>query len=195
MSFTVGVDLGQASDYTAIAVIERTSAADVVRYDCRHLERVRIGTPYPEVASRVREMMNADALSRRSSLVVDATGVGRPVVDMLRNHGLAPVPITITGGDTVSRDGAGFRVPKRDLVGVVQVLLQTGRLKFAADLGSVPKLVDELMAFKVKINAATAHDSYGSWREGSHDDLVLAVAVACWYAEKRQATPFAFAVG
>jgi hypothetical protein len=26
--------------------------------------------------------------------------------------------------------------------------------------------------------------SYGSWREGSHDDLVLAVAVAAWYGER-----------
>jgi hypothetical protein len=28
-----------------------------------------------------------------------------------------------------------------------------------------------------------AHDSYGAWREGAHDDLVLAVAVAAWYGE------------
>jgi len=29
------------------------------------------------------------------------------------------------------------------------------------------------------------HDSYGAWREGAHDDLLLSVALACWAAEKR----------
>jgi hypothetical protein len=28
-----------------------------------------------------------------------------------------------------------------------------------------------------------AHDTCCAWREGAHDDLVLACAVACWYAE------------
>ena len=38
------------------------------------------------------------------------------------------------------------------------------------------------MAFQVKITAA-ANATFGAWREGSHDDLVLAVAMACWYGE------------
>ena len=33
------------------------------------------------------------------------------------------------------------------------------------------------------IVADTAHDSYGAWREGAHDDLVLAVCLALWIAE------------
>jgi hypothetical protein len=37
--------------------------------------------------------------------------------------------------------------------------------------------------FRVKIDPLTAHDSYGAWREGQHDDLVLAVALAVWFAE------------
>lgn len=41
-------------------------------------------------------------------------------------------------------------------------------------------LSGELQNFKVKINPETAHDSYGAWREGQHDDLVLAVALGLW---------------
>jgi hypothetical protein len=37
---------------------------------------------------------------------------------------------------------------------------------------------------EVKINIATGHDSYEAWREGDHDDLVLAVALACWTGER-----------
>ena len=39
------------------------------------------------------------------------------------------------------------------------------------------------MAFRVKISAE-GHDSYGAHREGAHDDLVLALSCAVWYAEK-----------
>ncbi len=43
-------------------------------------------------------------------------------------------------------------------------------------------LEKELSTFKRKINLATAHDSYEHWREGDHDDLVLAAALAVWSA-------------
>lgn len=67
------------------------------------------------------------------------------------------------------------------------MLLQSDRLKFAAGLPAVPLLVQELLAFRVKIDPLTAHDSYGSWREGSHDDMVLAVAIASWWGERWEA--------
>jgi hypothetical protein len=118
--------------------------------------------------------------------VIDATGVGRPVVDMIRQAKLEPVPITIHGGDQISYEN-GWRVPKRDLVSIVQVGLQTERLKFAAELPHVSTLVQELLAFRVKISEA-GHDTYGSWREGAHDDLVLALACAVWWAN-REAAP------
>jgi hypothetical protein len=118
-----------------------------------------------------------------TALIVDATGVGRPVVDMLERAKLTPLAITITGGDVVTRERHGFRVPKRDLIGGLQVLLQTDRLKFAGHLPAVPQLVQELTEYRVKIDPATAHDSYNA-REGAHDDLILAVAVAAWVAEQ-----------
>jgi len=82
--------------------------------------------------------------------------------------------------------GDDYRVPKRDLVSTLQVLFQAGRLKVAGDLPEARTLTEELLNFKVTINAKTAHDSYESWREGIHDDLVLAVALACWHAEKHK---------
>ncbi len=58
-------------------------------------------------------------------------------------------------------------------------------------------LTRELLAFQVKISAETAHDSYGAWREGAHDDLVLAVALALWAGERQEVRgrPFSAAVG
>jgi hypothetical protein len=46
----------------------------------------------------------------------------------------------------------------------------------------VQTLSRELPAFRVTIDPKTAHDSYSAWRERNHDDLVLALALPCWYA-------------
>ena len=73
----------------------------------------------------------------------------------------------------------------------MQVLLQTSRIRFARDMPMVPTLVKDLQEFRVKINALTAHDSYGAWRQGTHDDLVLAVAVAAWYGQRAVSKPWA----
>jgi hypothetical protein len=47
-------------------------------------------------------------------------------------------------------DSGIWQVPKKDLVGTLQVLLQDQRLKVAARLPDVPTLVDELMNFQMK---------------------------------------------
>lgn len=197
----VGVDLGQAKDYTAISAVQQLDQPTVipgnnkvwprqpsrtiigVQYHLRHLERPKLGTTYPAIVDRVREIVARPEL-RDCVLVVDATGVGAPVVDMMRAAGLHPVPIYITGGQSVSRTKDGWHVPKRDLATNLQSLVQSERLRIANGLAEGPALVKELMAFRVKINIATGHDSYEALREGDHDDLVLSVAMPCWYGER-----------
>jgi hypothetical protein len=87
---------------------------------------------------------------------------------------------------TVAVCSAGPPVGRRrssDLVGVVQMLLQSRRLKFAAGLPGVDVLVRELETFKAKINIATGSETYEAWRERDHDDCVLALAIGCWVGE------------
>jgi hypothetical protein len=176
---------------------ERYSARQPVKveYHVRHLERPTIGTSYVEVVERVVELLKSLG-DEELVLAVDTTGVGRPVADMLRERlegwlesdehaRLLTAWITITGGDSVTRaEGGGVRVPKRDLASAPLVLMQNKQLKIAEGLALAPVLKRELLNFKVKINIATGHDSYEAWREGDHDDLVLAVAMACWTGER-----------
>jgi hypothetical protein len=56
-----------------------------------------------------------------------------------------------------------------------------------AGLELAPVLATELLNFKVKVNIASGHDSYEVWRESIHDDLVLSVAMACWWGENQGA--------
>ncbi len=179
--FFVGLDLGQARDYTALTVLQRLKPAGEKEYSfhVRHLERVR-NVPYPDIVEKVAAMLQSPALRAGAVLVVDQTGVGAPVVDTFRKARLNPVGITIHGGDKTANEGDTWRVPKRDLVGVLQVLFQSSRLKISSKLPLASILQSELLNFKVKIDPVTAHDSYSAWREEDHDDLVLSVALAAW---------------
>jgi hypothetical protein len=49
----------------------------------------------------------------------------------------------------------------------------------------VDELVQELENFKIKVNIDTANASFEAWRDRDHDDLVLALALACWWCERR----------
>lgn len=130
--------------------------------------------------------MRSASMRGSASLVVDATGVGRPVVDLFVGAGLQPIAVTITAGAAPSANGTAHRVPKRDLCAILQVLLQARRLRIAAAMCERTSLVDELLAFRVKIDGATARDSYGAGA-GAHDDLVMALALACWGAHEMPA--------
>lgn len=191
MEFFVGVDLGQMSDFTAYAVLQRfhmphpQSRRLEYAFDVPHLHRFPLGTPYPVIVEHIRDLMTKPPLGGRSVLVVDGTGVGRPVVDMFQEVMLNPVDITITCGTEVTRgkSSLSFNVPKRDLVSVCSVLLQNRRLRIAAALEHAETLKNELLNFKVKITLQ-GNDTYGAeapWREGNHDDLVLATGVGAWY--------------
>jgi hypothetical protein len=195
-SYFIGVDLGRVQDFTAIAVVERSVSKGefssalwtwrkATQFQLRHLERVPIGTPYPEVVKRVEGITRSSKLTGPIHLAVDNTGVGAPVVDLLRDarpNGIL-MPVTITGGNSESSNNGAYCVPKRDLIIGLQVLLQRGGLQIAAGLRDGPALISELMGMQVKVSAA-GNEQYGAWREGTHDDLVLAVALAWWAAGK-----------
>ena len=99
--------------------------------------------------------------------------------------------VLITGGASVNRlDRGGYAVPKADLVAVVQILLESRRLKIADGLPHAETLTRELQNFRYDYTA-NGHMRFGAggdalaWRgEGAHDDMVLALAVAAWVAEK-----------
>jgi hypothetical protein len=147
--FFVGLDLGQANDYTALSILERLPPEDNGKermYHIRHLERTR-GKPYPAIVEKVVKMMHSPALGKKAALVVDQTGVGAPVVDLFNQAGLNPVGVMIHGGDKATHEGESWRVPKRDLAGVLQVLLQSERLKISSKLQLGPVLSAEMLNF------------------------------------------------
>ncbi|HEY9247516.1 MAG TPA: hypothetical protein VIO38_00205, partial [Rariglobus sp.] len=176
----VGVDLGQCVDYTALALVERVEVQgewDAAYYAwrkkrllrLRHLERVPRKTPYPAVVDRVRQVVRDPAIGGDRQLVVDATGVGQAVVDMVDRAGLGCKvrKVKITGGDREQYVDGYYRVPKKDLVARVQVLLQQGTLEIAKGLKHGATLAREMAEMRVRVTAG-GHEQFGAWREGEH---------------------------
>jgi hypothetical protein len=183
----IGLDLGQASDYSAAAIIREQAATEdtPLRHEVPWLQRWELGTSYPTIVRQATALVRrtAAALGPLGALVVDYTGCGRPVVDYFRLEEL-PVPLyaaTITGGRsaTLDHDSNDWHIPKIQLVSAVQLMLQDGRLQIARALADAATLSAELLNFQVKVTTS-ANEQYGAWREGTHDDLVLAVALPCW---------------
>jgi hypothetical protein len=195
-----GLDLGQSQQFTALAVLEKTDFPPVEdgteppdQYAVRHLERFPLGTPYPEVFTKLEKLFQEKPLAH-SRLVVDQTGVGQAVIEMLKNSEVqAEVSVvTITTGLKASFDAGGWLVPKKDLVGVLQILLQSRRIRVAETLPEAPTLVKELEEFRAKVPAGGGGDELVDWRERPHDDLVLAAAIAAWYAERNDYEPWVY---
>lgn len=191
MNYTIGIDLGQVYDYSALAIVERLEAPTAQQigrltsrdhHHVRYLRRWPRQTPYQEVVADTGRLIQLGNL-KEAVIVLDATGVGREVADLfMQSHRLGrltnywPRAYVITGG----RDITDEVVPKRELVGKMQTLLQSGRLKVADSLEFAEVLRKELLNFRVK-QTATGQETYESAREADHDDLVLAVALACWF--------------
>lgn len=194
-NFTIGVDLGQVYDHSALAVVERSQLVpDLERsfesdhwsslldvHDVIHLQRWDLGTPYRKVVADVGALIKRAGL-QDALIVLDATGIGKAVVNLfveayfrneLGDHW--PRGYVITGG----REQTAELVPKRELVAKLQTLLQAGRLTIAPGLSLGDILKREMLQFRAK-TLPTGGDTYEAARERDHDDVVLAVALACW---------------
>jgi hypothetical protein len=180
--FYYGLDLGQIRDYSALTLIERPPGL-ISEYHVRGLKRFPLGTSYPNIAETVTAVLK-NSETQPNVLLIDNTGVGVAVADLFRAAKTTFWGISIHGGDQVNQDGKTVRVPKRDLISTLQVLFQSKRLKISKNLPEAQILIEELLDFQVKISLS-GHDTYGCWREGSHDDLVLATSIACWAGEKK----------
>jgi hypothetical protein len=167
----LGADIGQAVDPSAIAVLEG--------FAVRHVERVPLGTPYPVVADRIAAVAGAAGANLAHDagsipIAIDATGVGRAVVDLLRERGLEPIAVTLTSGRHVRRSGSNITIPRATFLQPLVAAVETGRLR-VAPCPHAAALVDELAALRQQ--GADAIQGRGA---GHHADLCSALALALW---------------
>lgn len=183
MEVAIGVDIGQKRDPTALCTATSETRLDdgrkTTHFLVRHLERLPLGTRYPEVARRVARLYNAatEKTDSRVTVYVDATGVGQPIIDLLAEESVKATACYFTYGDRrTEKSHQEVTVGKAFLVSRLQSLLQTGRLHLPqSDEAQV--LAQELQDYEIRVDE-NANDKYGAFKVGTHDDLVTALGLA-----------------
>lgn len=192
MQYYSGLDLGEVQDYTALVIIEvGEETKDGPMLDVRHLERFK-DMLYPQVVMQVQQRLLRAPLWGRTELVVDATGPGRGPADMFQMLDFSFRGVVIHGGEQERMDppkpehgrrGTYHYVPKKTIVSAALIPFQQGRVRISKRLRFAETLREELKGFRMKQDKRTGHESF-SHREGEHDDLLLAFAMASWSAHR-----------
>jgi phage FluMu gp28-like protein len=152
-SYVIGVDLAKYQDYTVIVVMEKTNM-QVVYFDRFH--KLDWNFQKNKIANVIRRYNNAQC-------TIDATGIGDPIFDDLNRLGLNIIPYKISG------------VSKKPLIENLSLNIQEGNISYP----DIPELINELNIYAYTQSQTTGHTSYSA-PEGYHDDIVIALALACW---------------
>jgi len=195
-------DLGKMGDYSAYVLTEsrtlvRSRTEQIRDFD----EDSESEVIYPEIIVRWVERKQVpydvvidDAAMRLTDLrlvdncahLIDITGVGQAVWDMMVRQGLAPIGISITNGLQTNSAGYGYTVPKVELISSLQLALRNRHIKFAdgLDQAIVDQIRHEFSTFvpKPRENRSV---SYEAWREKDHDDIILALAMNVWWVYRQ----------
>lgn len=151
--YIAGVDIAAAVDYTVVSVMDAASK-EMVFMD--RFNRV----DYPVLIDRLAAAHDRWKLQ---TMVVEANGVGQPVIDQMVARGLPIVPFTTTNAT------------KQAIIQGLQSAFEHGEIKILND----PVLIGELLSFESR---RTASGSFAySAPEGQHDDCVMSLALA-WHA-------------
>lgn len=183
-----GLDIGQSHDPSALAVIQhRVYGRDFIGPHQEGWELIKLGTwplgtDYGEV---IKDVLNLKTLS---VLCVDATGA-KPFIDWFRREAsrvswatrIRPINIATSAmREAAVREKGFWSVPKREIVTALVVMEHKHGLKLPKEDPAVKRLLRELADFKLTISRA-ANQTFGA-KQGSHDDLVMSLGMACWWA-------------
>ena len=151
--YIMGVDLAKVEDFTVIAVYDATNNRQV--YQAR-FNKIDWGMQKQRIADTARHYNNA-------AIVVDATGVGDPIVDDLARMGLPVDPIKFTNDS------------KRQLIEKLVNWIELKRVHMI----NIPETIGELTNFTYDVSEVTNRIRYEA-PVGFHDDIVIAHALAVW---------------
>jgi Terminase RNaseH-like domain len=194
VTLTVGVDVGQLADPSAIAVVRlhpQTSRLQTLR-----LERLPLRQPYPQQARRLASLvanLRRYAISEATSpadrtqpitVLVDVTGIGRATFDLIQEQittsNVKIKAVTLTSGSDATTHGHELHVPKQDLIDTLRRAMEENRLQVPTDSREYRALTSELRTF-LGTKVSPTSTATGA-KSGAHDDLVIALSLAVYGA-------------
>jgi hypothetical protein len=181
--FIAGLSRGLANDYTTLAVVATFGEYEInKRYNLRLLERFK-GISSEKLVEQVMAFINKKPLKENTSIAVDVAGFGKTLVDTFAKTKLQYVMVSVTEDDAVISEEVNHRVSKKELISNLQFLFISERLRVKQDLPLSNIFIKELLGYRLK-NTSQDHENQRVSKERNHDDLVFALALACWYGQE-----------
>lgn len=192
--FIIGIDIAKKQDRTVIVIAQK---AQDFQADGRCISYINVldlqmveKMTYPDLARYIKRLdLNAE-LHGNNDLLVDSTGVGEAVCDMMEDIGLNPIRVMFTGGDTSritgTRASNGFmtkmqvNVPKNELVDTLQMALQERRVRIARGIPFEADIRKQFSHF-VGVMSKSKNMIYNNDSDEVHDDIVCAMALVAWH--------------
>lgn len=190
--YWLGVDLGQSQDYTALTILldeclpEWESGHKQIlgprRRTVVHADKFK-GVSYPDIVAHVLRTMSNEKLRGKVRLIVDGSGLGRVVSDLLTDASVPHTAIQMVAGQNWARKGRYVNVGKTLLLENLSVMFATGDLSFVADLPLRQDILHELETFQLEMTAA-GNQVITQGKVGTHHgDLAISLAIAAFASE------------
>lgn len=184
--FFIGVDLAQAGDFTSTVVIKDSCLPTIIdrRVQLGPRERTVVfadkfkGVSYVAVVDYLVRLKTAQPFAGRSQLLIDGTGLGRVVSDMLEEQNIPHTPITMTAGADWKRNGRYVNASKTLMIENTSVLFSSGDLKFAHDLQMREEIEQDLATFTLTTTNAGNQIITQARNANGHSDTAIALICA-----------------
>lgn len=200
--YIMGLDPAQLRDWSALVITKRTWNEDTNEnhYQIEALDRKQ-HLPYNEIVDWVvkvfkdprfwpneEETAHANCIGRQPritsdpEIVIDSTGVGRALWDLLRNKDVGCIGATITAGGSLDASHGVYTLGKSLMLGRFSAAWDGGRVERNPNHPLVPILEDEMAKYRVEISKS-GNLSFNA-PPGEHDDLLFAAALSVWWGEE-----------
>lgn len=180
-----GMDLGKVGDPSALALVEYVDLPSAMferrqfRRELLDIRRFPLGMSYIDQIAMVADLIRP--LGQACHLIYDKTGGGVVAADLFtagKRNGLFarwPRGITITGSEASHENS----ISKVDMVRNLQEVCANKWLAYPPDLPMIEETIAEAMAFRPEMTRTQRWLTFNA-PSGAHDDLLVALAFACW---------------
>lgn len=156
-NYSMGVDLAKVQDFTVIAIYDRQTNQQVYQDRFQILE-------WPFQKKRIIEIAK---YYNNALVTLDATGIGDPIADDLIRAGLAVNPFKISNES------------KKELIEKLSIWIEQGKCRFINMAETLYEF--DNFSYDISRNGKIMYNA----REGFHDDIVIAHALAVWDLHER----------
>ncbi|OPY45891.1 MAG: hypothetical protein A4E47_00803 [Methanosaeta sp. PtaU1.Bin028] len=185
MTFILALDPAQLRDWSALAAVDMQYRPEEKRfgYDLVAMGRKQ-GLPYDQIVDWVVRTLKKPEFRRDQppEFLLDATGVGVAVRDMLAAKGVRMKAVTITSGETCTRQGPIYHVGKARMIGTFLGAFDAGKVRINPSMPIWPHLEKEMLGFRAEMSSQGRAKFEAE--QGENDDMLFALAMAVWFGEE-----------